>query len=82
MSTDMEEVVVATVDEALVEANIIETDMSGAIVEATGKAELFHPLETDMGFCYTDVLVTVYERLQAQYYHVHGTCMHLQASRN
>ena len=38
MSDAMEEVVVATVDEsheALVEANIIETDMSGAIVVET-----------------------------------------------
>ena len=38
----MDEVVVATVDETLVEANIIDTDMSGAIVVAAGESALRH----------------------------------------
>ena len=42
MSSAMEEVVVATVDETLVEANIIDTDMSGDIVEAAGETDCRH----------------------------------------
>ena len=43
MSSAMEEVVVATVDETLVEANIIDADMSGAItVEAAGETDNPH----------------------------------------
>ena len=38
----MDEVVVATVDETLVEANIIDTDMSGTIVVAAGESALRH----------------------------------------
>ena len=38
----MDEVVVATVDETLVEANIIDTDMSGAIVVAAGESAFRH----------------------------------------
>ena len=42
MSSAMDEVVVATVDETLVEANIIDTDMSGTIVVAAGESALRH----------------------------------------
>ena len=42
MSSAMDEVVVATVDETLVEANIIDTDMSGAIVVAAGESAFRH----------------------------------------
>ena len=48
MSSAMDEVVVATVDETLVEANIIDTDMSGTIVVAAGESAFRHfGLKTD-----------------------------------